>query len=1180
LAIALGIGPVTQGQLTEYTWTGGAGTNWHQDGNWNVSGFPNAGTHSAVVSSGSNLAVSLGGTNATVAALTLDGTSPATSVEIASSGGILILQNDDANEWGDPDGGDPAGQIAPIITTIGVNEGKALITSLGTAGTANVISAPVRINNSGFLEGLDVVGTRSLTISGDLDIVGEASAAPFDAFASLRSFLPDGEKVLVTGDIMLNDPVTAGNPARALVLNSYGTTDHGIVDGGTFPNDVRTPPRGTIEITGTISGTGGLNLGWEWAPNGEQYEPVEYDPAPVPAPPLGTVILSGDNTFTGNVGISRGNVVIRHDNALGIGGSVTQVGDSGDSKQVGFNLVIDDGDRTISNPLILVQWLTIKGNSSLTWNGSVRQDATRGIINLLPYEHQAGTGETITFNGPLYATRESENPPAPGRIMTFDGTGRTVLRGGVHNMLDDPETALSFLGSFRKRGTGSVIIDYDESNTNDTATDYGGFTFIEGGNLHFATNDDMPTPVDIGTAVPPPASQLAEIISSSGAIGVDTGVLGNSAFLGMLNNSNNPNHPPSGNFFRGLDALRPIFPLFDTGGLMLGSGEYGQNLNFDSGDLSRAANMTLAAHETGSTYTGTITPNDGVNTSSTTDGVVVNANTYQLGGGAGTLTLPLNNQLTGTGRHLLVTNGGEVRLEGSNNYTGTTRVTGKFRTSLQADAAADTADPDNDFDYTENAQQVAITSTLTITNLSNGGSPSSIGSASSAASNLLVQNATLKYVGAAVSTDRLFTVGTAGATIDASGTGALTFANTGALGLDLAENRFGGFSVNVPGTPDTQIWGHPTFDLDPGPGVNRLLFSTEDLVPGMSIRDSHASPQLQDDLVITAILGDHIVNVGEAQVDPGETPWAGVNTTDVRTMTFGGVARTLTLSGSNMDDNTLAPLITNAAAATGNNTVNLAKTGAGKWILTGNNTYSGTTTVNEGTLLINGNHTGTGLTTVNSGGTLGGTGSIAGALTVNSGGHLAPGASIETFDVAGAITLNAGSILDFELGAAGNPGTSDLLNSTLAGGLTINGGTVNLTNAGGLGAGTYKIIDYAGALAGNFSSLVLGTVPNGFGFSLENTGNEINVLVSAAPVNDGDFNNDGFIDVADFVAWSKGLVPSTPANYNLWAQTYGQPSPGGGSGGGSNVNGGIPEPSTLTLLAFAIAGLLCRPRRN
>src|SRR4029079_544828 len=97
---------------------------------------------------------------------------------------------------------------------------------------------------------------------------------------------------------------------------------------------------------------------------------------------------------------------------------------------------------------------------------------------------------------------------------------------------------------------------------------------------------------------------------------------------------------------------------------------------------------------------------------------------------------------------------------------------------------------------------------------------------------------------------------------------------------------------------------------------------------------------------------------------------------------------------SNTGNNTLSPLIADAAAAAGTNTVNVAKDGTGKWILTGNNSYSGTTNVNAGPLLINGTQTGTGLTTVASGATLGGTGTLGGALTNN--GTVSPGASVGT----------------------------------------------------------------------------------------------------------------------------------------------------------------------------------------
>ena len=101
--------------------------------------------------------------------------------------------------------------------------------------------------------------------------------------------------------------------------------------------------------------------------------------------------------------------------------------------------------------------------------------------------------------------------------------------------------------------------------------------------------------------------------------------------------------------------------------------------------------------------------------------------------------------------------------------------------------------------------------------------------------------------------------------------------------------------------------------------------------------------------------------------------------------------------------------------------------------------------------MFNGANT-TGNVTVGGSGVLGGTGMVTGAVTVNSGGHLSPGASIESLGV-GSLTLNAGAVLDFEIGAGG---AADLIN--VAGVLDIAGGTVNLTDLGGMTAGLYTLL--------------------------------------------------------------------------------------------------------------------------
>src|SRR5690606_15008194 len=115
-------------------------------------------------------------------------------------------------------------------------------------------------------------------------------------------------------------------------------------------------------------------------------------------------------------------------------------------------------------------------------------------------------------------------------------------------------------------------------------------------------------------------------------------------------------------------------------------------------------NMTVAAPETGMTFTGTIIPASG---------------RYQLGGGTGKLTLP-NAQLTGA-NSLEVRNGGTVELLGDNTYTGPTTVLTKFSNTNDSVAAADSNNP-NLSDGTLYFRQVAPT--LVVDKLSNGGAPS------------------------------------------------------------------------------------------------------------------------------------------------------------------------------------------------------------------------------------------------------------------------------------------------------------------------------------------------------------------------------------------------------------------------------------------------------------------------
>ena len=230
-------------------------------------------------------------------------------------------------------------------------------------------------------------------------------------------------------------------------------------------------------------------------------------------------------------------------------------------------------------------------------------------------------------------------------------------------------------------------------------------------------------------------------------------------------------------------------------------------MDFSSVDILADTNLVLGAARTARVWKfGDV--------SGTQNWTVNSGNTMTLAGTTPTIevqnnTAQLNNVVAGSAG-LSKTGAGTLILNGTNTYTSVTRISA---------------------------------GTLVATTLANGSSNSSIGASSNVASNLILNAGTLQYTGAAVGTNRLFSLQTS-STIDGSGTGAVNFNNTGSMG----------FNSNT-------------------------------------------------------------------------------------------AAKTLTLTGTNTDANTLA-------ASIGDNTgvTSLTKSGAGTWVLSGANTYTGATTISGGTL--------------------------------------------------------------------------------------------------------------------------------------------------------------------------------------------------------------------------------------
>ncbi|MGN6552863.1 MAG: beta strand repeat-containing protein [Verrucomicrobiota bacterium] len=192
---------------------------------------------------------------------------------------------------------------------------------------------------------------------------------------------------------------------------------------------------------------------------------------------------------------------------------------------------------------------------------------------------------------------------------------------------------------------------------------------------------------------------------------------------------------------------------------------------------------------------------------------------------------------------------------------------------------------------------------------------------------------------------------------------------------------------------------------------------------------------------------------------------------------MGGVFEVGYLNLSNTFNGTMAD--------TGTNVVSLVKVGSNLLELTGDNSYTGGTTVSAGELRVNnvsGSATGPNAVLVQADAKLAGKGSIAGAVPVESSGTLAPGNNdIGTLTLTQAPTL--GGVVSMEIDRSAVP-NCDVLNVSDA--LTY-GGTLQVSNLGApVQLGDSFTLFQASSHIGSFSSLALPPTPSGTTWELTN----------------------------------------------------------------------------------------------
>ncbi|EDY16999.1 autotransporter-associated beta strand repeat protein [Chthoniobacter flavus Ellin428] len=921
--------------------------------------------------------------------------------------------------------------------------------------------------------------------------------------------------------------------------NGASTTYSGALAGGTL---VKTGT-GTMTLTGSISSGANLTL-----VNGTL--DISLD---------GTALQSGTFTINGGA-LNLG--TLTSVSTGGLAGSGGLVLTNASNQAVTFT-VTGNNSTNYTGAVTGLGSLVMNGTGALALsnsNSTANITLTQGILDISQNGNALGLGTFTTNGGTLFTG--SQTSVSMGAlagfgplVLTNSNTQPINFTAGSNGASTTYSGTLSGLGSLIKTGTGTLTLTGDSTGVLSTVS-------IAQGTLALATSNAA-----AGYTLGLNGGTLSFGSSTSVVAG---GLSGNGTLT--LTNANNQavTFTVGGNnastTFNG--ALTGLGMLVKTGSgtLTLNNSESLAAITLAGGTLQIPASSLLSSASaitlTGGTLNlGSLTNNTVASVSlqsgsiTSTTGTLYSTSDYDIQSGSASAILAGNVNLNKT-------TAGTVTLTGANTYTGVTTITNGI---------------------------------LSVSNLTAGGAASSIGTSSNAAANLVINGATLQYtnghVGVTQPTDRLFTMGTAGATLDSSGGGSIFFTNTGAVVLSgtntartftLSGTGIGGFVpvIGDNGTGQTSltksgtgIWtldGASTYTGVTTVNAGMLFVALANGGTPSSIGASSnaaANLVLQDgtNLKMLASTTDRLFTINgsvslEADdsvqfTNPGTIAFSAINTpcTVILTTPFNNASVTASFAPA-IGDNGTAP-------------TSLLKRGAGAWALTGTNTYTGSTTINSGELVVSGSLNGTTGVNVATNAILGGTGTIAlangSAFTLQSGARLMPGSGTSNgFTInatgGGSATLNLQNnsalwltIANNQAGSFGAPSLNDYSKLTLGPNVsaTLSGQLVALTSGTVNNGDVFVIIDSSTAVSGMFSDT--GTAaPNSAGSAYLFTFNgqqwEINY------------------------AWT-GNTPLAGMDFNSFAQVT----------GGTNVALlAIPEPGSMLSLLGGSALLLGWRRRK
>jgi len=915
-----------------------------------------------------------------------------------------------------------------------------------------------------------------------------------------------------TGATNVNQGTLQLNNANSL-QNSTVTLGGGVTNGlgfgpgiGTF-NLVGLAGSGNAILQDTGSSAVTLSLGGASATS--TYSGILSGPGGIAKVGTGTLNLNGANTFTGGLTIKAGTVSVS-----------SATGSFGDSSST-----ITLGDSTGS------------ASATLTFSSASSQ------VFANPITVAAGTSGTLSITG--YSASTSYSGPIALNNDLFVGTTRA---GG----------AIGFSGLVTEDNNPHTITENLSGATfgGDMAIGSGGLTLAATvGTLYVSGNITGNGPLtvkSIGGAVTISGANTftGGLYIKAGTVSLNSaaaaGDVANTIFLGDSSGSTNVTlQVPTG-----LNA-NPISVVAGNTGTA--------TIYFNTGAGAITGPITLNSHD--------LYVNDSWNDSSITGGVSGTGNLFIANNAGGTLTLS-GGAINNTGNITFNTNGSGGGINVSANITNTGTITNNG-TSASGVTLSGIIGPS-----VTGVIQNSANSTLVLSGANSYTGPTTI-------------TAGTLWLSSSLSPSSVITIGSSG-TLVVSNYGTLT------QGTDFASVISGSGSVNKAGTGTLILNGANTYSGMTKITSGTLSVASLNKVSGGSASSSLGAPTTAANGML--ILGsggntgtllytgvgettDRTIQVGNNSATPaaGDTGGATIqndgsgalvltaaNFNTAQTGVIATTARVLTLQGSNGGGNMISGIIqNNTVGGSGTGNVALTKAGAGTWILSGANTYTGPTTVTGGLLKINGS-TAAGSAVGVSGGALGGTGTINGAVTLSGTGgiNLMDGA-VGTLKLGSTLTVSGSAganNLFFDLGA-GAAGTDKI---TVGGATTVStagAAVINLYQFGGVATritpGTYTLIQGTGSMAAVGQFAMATSKAFGETFSLGVSG--ANLQVTAATGTPG----------PTAAWWRGGANPwSTAANWNT--TVAGGVAAGAAPGYQTNVNFYTTTPVAATLTSNTI----------